>query len=95
MSDPIVYSQEEALELLIDQVITLDAHIYLESRLEQFVRAEDHEKPPLMRECVRHIWSVSHPDWNWDDPSPALRDDPGLLKTRNVTLSITLPAGRH
>lgn len=84
MSDPIVYSQEEACEILIDQVITLDAHLYLESQLEHFVRAEDHERPSLMRKCVKHIWTASHPQWNWEDSSPAVQNDPELLKTRNV-----------
>ena len=84
MSNPIVYSQEEAQELLLEEVLSLEDLLFLESRLEQFVRAEDHEKPVFLRECVRHIWSTSHPEWPWDDPSPHIQGDPDFLRTRNV-----------
>ncbi|VDB90404.1 unnamed protein product [Peniophora sp. CBMAI 1063] len=63
----LAYSVEEAREILLDQVITLDSHIYLEGRREEYVRAEDHERPGIVRSSFRHIWSSAHPDWDWEN----------------------------
>ena len=87
MSEPIVYSQEEAKEILLERVLNLEDLLFLESRLEQFVRAEDHEKPAFLRDCVRHIWSTTHPEWPWDDPSPDIQGNIEFLNARNVRLS--------
>ncbi|KZV74334.1 hypothetical protein PENSPDRAFT_662516 [Peniophora sp. CONT] len=62
----ISYSVEEAREILLDQSITLEAHIYLEGRREEYVRAEDYERPDIILSSFRHIWSSAHPDWDWE-----------------------------
>lgn len=65
------YSLEEARDILLEQSISLESHIYLEGRREEYVRAEDYDRPAIVNSSFRHIWSVAHSDWDWDKEPPA------------------------
>lgn len=81
MAGPLSYSMEEAREILLDQVITLEDHIYLEGRREEYVRAEDYDRPTILQSCFRYIWSTTHPDWDWEQEElPA--DTPAAYHTQ-------------
>lgn len=74
MAQPLSYSIEEAREILLDQAITLEAHIYLEGRREEYVRAEDYDRPTILQSCFQSIWSTKHSDWDWDKDPAELPD---------------------
>lgn len=72
MQNPPSYSLEEARDILLEHSINLESHIYLEGRREEYVRAEDYDRPGIVNSSFRHIWSVAHPDWDWSkEDSPA------------------------
>ena len=51
------------------EALNVEAFIYLEERCEEYVRAEDHERPVIIHSSFRHIWSSKHPEWDWEkDP---------------------------
>ncbi|VDB96058.1 unnamed protein product [Peniophora sp. CBMAI 1063] len=84
MSAALSYSIEEAREILLDQAISLESHIYLEGRREEYVRSEDYERPAIIQSSFRHIWTSAHPDWDWDDAEGG-EEDLEYCKQREAT----------
>lgn len=78
------YSLEEAREILLDQVITLEAHIYLEGRREEYVRAEDYDRIGIIRSSFQHIWSSTHPEWDWEKEEPTASENSVYCTERDV-----------